>query len=240
MEVHKSGTSEGKQLVRELRSEIVQLQALAVPPDPTRGSVIQDLRFEMNRQEAKKESQKAVFFSLRKDVESTQDSLNYLDEFNLSSIQGVYVDDSIGTSITSVSRVTEPAISQPREAFHAESSTKLAAAPSNPPGSKAKVPLAVPSSSRLFRLKLHFQQSQPLILEDPKREKLEQLTIDKWPQPTESRSWKISFKSEVHHSSPYPGDVIQWSVEVEDAKSIDDLIYVCIFDRKINTGLRES
>ena len=44
-----------------------------------------------------------------------QDSLNNWDGGNLDSIQGVYADESIGTSILSVSRVTEPAISHPPE-----------------------------------------------------------------------------------------------------------------------------
>ena len=60
----------------------------------------------------------------------------------LNSIQGVYVDDSIGTSISSVSRVTEPANSHPPQAgcdperFHlrghymSNAAPKLNAAPS--------------------------------------------------------------------------------------------------------------
>ena len=52
LESHESRTSEGEILVRELRTENMQLQASAVPPEPTRDSVIQDLRFGMNRQEA--------------------------------------------------------------------------------------------------------------------------------------------------------------------------------------------
>ena len=44
------------------------------------------------------------------------------------------------------------------------------------------------------------------------------IVVDKCPQPTELRSWKISLRSEVSHSSQYP------ICEVEDAKSIDDLI----------------
>ena len=64
LESHKSRTSEGQQLVLELRSEIVQLQASAVPLDLTR-----DL-------EAEIESQKTEVQSLPRDSEPTQDSLN--------------------------------------------------------------------------------------------------------------------------------------------------------------------
>ena len=70
----------------------------------------------MNRQQAMIESQKAEIKSLQGNLEATQDSLNDWDEGNLDSIEGVYVDDSIGTSITSVCRVTEPAISHPPKA----------------------------------------------------------------------------------------------------------------------------
>ena len=65
----------------------------------------------MNCREAKVENQKAEIRSLHRDLQSTQDSLNNWDEVNLDSIPGVFIDDSIGTSISSVSRVTEPAIS---------------------------------------------------------------------------------------------------------------------------------
>ena len=50
------------------------------------------------------------------DFESTLGTLNKWDEVHLNSIQGVHVDDSIGTSLSSVSRVTEPAISHPPQA----------------------------------------------------------------------------------------------------------------------------
>ena len=69
----------------------------------------------MSRQEATIESQKAEIESLHRDSELTQDSLNNWDEVKFNSIQ-VYVDDSIGTSISSVSRVTEPATRHPPHA----------------------------------------------------------------------------------------------------------------------------
>ena len=61
--------------------------------------------------EAKIESQKTVIQSFQEDLQSTQDSLNSWDEVNLNLIQGVYVDGSVGTSTSSVSRLTEPVIS---------------------------------------------------------------------------------------------------------------------------------
>ena len=69
----------------------------------------------MNRQEATRESQKTQNKSLQRDFESTQESLNNWYEVNLSSNPGVYVDDTSGTSISSASRVAEPAISHPAE-----------------------------------------------------------------------------------------------------------------------------
>ena len=130
-----------------------------MPPNPTRDSVIQDVSFGMRRQEAKIESQKAEMKSLQRDSESTQDSLNKWDEVNLNSIEGVCIDNSIGTSISSVSRVTEPAIShlpqaggdpelfQLREHSMPKAAPKMAAAPSTPPASNSKAPFAVPSPS---------------------------------------------------------------------------------------------
>ena len=45
------------------------------------------------------------------DLQTTRDSLNSWDEVNLTSIQGVFVDERVATSTSSVSRITEPAIS---------------------------------------------------------------------------------------------------------------------------------
>ena len=55
-------------------------------------------------------------YGLPRDLEPTQESLNKWDEINLNSTQGVYVDDSVGTTISSESRVTEPAISHQPQA----------------------------------------------------------------------------------------------------------------------------
>ena len=98
LESHKSRTSEGQQLTRELHSENMQLQASALKPDPTQDFVIQDWRCGMNRHEAAVESQKAETESLQRDFESTQNSLNNWEEANLTSVPGVYVNsvDIIG------------------------------------------------------------------------------------------------------------------------------------------------
>ena len=77
----------------------------------------------MNRQEAVIERQNAEIESFPRDVEATQDSLNKWNEINLDSLEVVYVGDSVGTPISSVSRVTEPrplaggdpALFQPKE-----------------------------------------------------------------------------------------------------------------------------
>ena len=83
------------------------------------------------------------------------DSVNTWDEVNINSIQSVYVDHSIGTSMSmsSVSRVTEPAISHPpqvgevnprlfqlNEHLVPTAATTLAAAPSTPPASNSNAP----------------------------------------------------------------------------------------------------
>ena len=46
-------------IIRELHSEIVQMQAYVVQPDPIQDFAIQDMRFGIHRQEAMIESQKA-------------------------------------------------------------------------------------------------------------------------------------------------------------------------------------
>ena len=96
MESSKSKTSEEQQFIRELQSEILQLQASAVPPDLTQYFVIQDMMYGMNRQEATSQSHKVEMKSLQRDLDATHDSLNNWDESNLDSTQGVYVGDSIG------------------------------------------------------------------------------------------------------------------------------------------------
>ena len=67
----------------------------------------------MNRQEAVIERQHAEIESFPRDLEATQDSLNIWNEINLDSIDVVHVGDGVGTSISSVSRVTEAAVSHP-------------------------------------------------------------------------------------------------------------------------------
>ena len=47
----------------------------------------------------------------RRGLQTTQDSLNSWDEVNLHSIQGVYVDERVDASTSSVIRITESAIS---------------------------------------------------------------------------------------------------------------------------------
>ena len=133
--------------VCELRSEVLQLKASAVLPH-----VIRDL-------EVKVENQQIEIQRLQRDQQTTQDSLNSWDEVNLSSIQGVCVDESVATSPSTVSLMTEPAIthqklvvSNPelfRRGDHSmpKTATKLAAAPSTPPASLSNAPMSVPNSS---------------------------------------------------------------------------------------------
>ena len=124
LEPHESRASQGHQIIRELLSEVMQMQASALSPNLTR-----DL-------EAKIESQKYEIQSLQRDVQTTQDSLNSWDEVNLNSIQGVCFDESVASSTSSVSRITDAAISHlqqagrqraipTKSAYNADSSLKI-------------------------------------------------------------------------------------------------------------------
>ena len=155
----KPRTSEGHQLICELHSEILHLQASAVQPDPTPDFVIQDVRFGVRLQEAMIGSQKANIKSPQKDSEATQDSLNNWDEGDLHSIEAVH------------GRITEPPVSHPPQAGRGheqlqrkehsvpmrsaqifrydvpKAAPKLAAAPSTPPAGNLKDPPTVPNTS---------------------------------------------------------------------------------------------
>ena len=77
----------------------MQLRASALPPNLTRNL------------EAKIAGQRYEIQTPQRDLQTTRDSLNSWDEVNLTSIQGVFVDERVATSTSSVSRITEPAIS---------------------------------------------------------------------------------------------------------------------------------
>ena len=106
--------------------------------------------------EAKIESQKYEIQSLQRVVQTTQVSLSGWDEVNLNSIQDVYVDDSVGTSISSASRVADSSISQIpgagddselvhlRERSMPKAAPKFVAAPSTTPASKCSKQLLWP------------------------------------------------------------------------------------------------
>ena len=94
--------------------------------------------------EAKIVGQKHDSKSAKKGIQTIQDSLNSWDEVNPNSVQGVCVDESVATSTSSFSRMTEPAFSHPpragsdpelflqRENTKPKAASKLAAAPSTP------------------------------------------------------------------------------------------------------------
>ena len=151
-------------------------------------------------------SHPAQIKSLRRELESTQDSLNMWDE----------VGDSIGTSISSVSSVTEAAINHPPQVGrdpklfqlkeHPVSGTKIGCSFEYATGEQFEKS----TGSTQFIFSCNFLPaetasltvaSQSQIMEDPKRGKPNKLLFDKQPQPTEIASWKISFKSEITHSS---------------------------------------
>ena len=67
----------------------------------------------------------------------------------------------------------------------------------------------------------NLDQSQSLIMEDPKKREADAF-LDKWLQPTEYRSWIISFNNEVSHSSQHPRATMLWIGQVEGAESVGD------------------
>ena len=71
LESHESRTSEDQQIILDLRSEVTQLKASAVPPNLTRNL------------EAKIESQRFEISGLQRGLQTTQYSLNRWDETNL-------------------------------------------------------------------------------------------------------------------------------------------------------------
>ena len=107
------------------------------------------------------------------------------------------------------------------------------------------MPKAAPNTSRtlqrlytillfrrlLYRIEITVPTVTVLIMEDAKTREAKQGTTDKWPQSTNCGSWKISFKSEVSHSSQYLRAGMLWSGDVEDANS-DDLITSASFTGK--------
>ena len=100
---------------------------------------------------------------IQRSTQTTQDSLNSWDEVNFSSIQGVSVDESVPTSTSSVTRITEPAASLPPQAggggntelfVHRQNTMpkaalQLAAAPSTPLARISNTAVAVHSFSLL-------------------------------------------------------------------------------------------
>ena len=78
---------------------LTQLRASALTPNLTRNLG------------AKIEGQKYEIQTPQRDLQTTRDSLNSWDEVNLTSVQGDFVDERVATSTSSVSRITEPAIS---------------------------------------------------------------------------------------------------------------------------------
>ena len=107
LESHESRTSDDQQIVREFRSEVVQMKM-------EKHQLCRRISPEILRQRLK--VKKTEIQRLQRDQQSTQDSPNSWDEVNLTSIQFVCVDESVATLTSSVRRITEPAISHQPEA----------------------------------------------------------------------------------------------------------------------------
>ena len=175
-------------MIRELSSEILNLKASAVPPNLTRYL------------EAKTESQNYEIQSLQRDLQTTQDSLISWDEVNINSIQGVCGEESVATWTSSVSSITERAIShlpqagcdaqlfQQREHAMPKAASEFVAALSTPPASVSKNLVAVHNSSMpTTSLPNGSTEAAATVLDygGPKKREEETNIIDKWPQPAE-------------------------------------------------------
>ena len=83
-----------------------------------------------------------------------------------------------------------------------KAATKFAATPSTPPANTPKAPLTVPNSFTPTTA-LPTETTAPAVAvpdyEDTQMREAEHITIDRWPQPTEFRSFQISFTSDVSH-----------------------------------------
>ena len=116
--------------------------------------------------------------------------------------------ESVDALTSSVIRITESAISRPpqaggdpelflqREHTMPQAASKLAVARSTTPASISKTPVAE-----------HKSTITTVTVPDnggPKKIAAEAILVDKCFQPTEFRSWRISFTSEVFHSSQSP------------------------------------
>ena len=167
----------------------MQLRASALPPNLTRNL------------EAKIDGQTYEIQTPQRDLQTTRDSLNSWDEVNLTSIQDVFVHERVATSTSSVSRITEPAIShlpQPggdpelflqREHSMPKAASKLSAGPSTPPSSISKTPAAILLFRRLF---LPTGSTEATVTAPDyggfNKRVAEAIVIDKWASPTEFRS----------------------------------------------------
>ena len=167
----------------------MQLRASALPPNLSRNL------------EAKIAGQKKYEIQTpQRDLQTTRDSLNSWDEVNLNSIQGVFVHERVATSTSSVSRITEPAIShqpQPRgdrelflqrEHSMPKAASKLTAGPSTPPSSISKTPVAIVLFRRLLPIGITEATVTAADYGGLNKREAEAIVIDKWLQPTEFRS----------------------------------------------------
>ena len=134
--------------------------------------------------EAKIERLKYEIQSLQRDLQSTQDSLDSWYEVNLNSIQGVCVDESVATTVSSASRITELAISHlpqaggdperfpQRDNLMPKAASTLGSIPNTPPARISQTPVAV-HNSYISMISLPIESTeatdtQSLIVEDQK------------------------------------------------------------------------
>ena len=108
-----------------------------------------------------------------------------------------------------------------------KAASKLAAAPSTPPASISKNPVAVRKSS-LPTTSLPTKSTEATVAvpdnAGPQKKEAEASLIEKWPQPTEFRSWKMSFRSDVSQSSQHPEPLWYGLLQLRMLKRTDDPI----------------
>ena len=119
----------------------------------------------------------------------------------------------------------DPGLFLQKEHTMQKTASTVAAAASTPQASFSKTPVAGHYSSTLTTSipigSNRGYSDSPELWANKRR--AEAIIVDSWPQPTELGSWKLSFKNVVSFFA-IPRAAMLWIGEVEDAKSIDDII----------------
>ena len=255
LEPHESRTSGGQLLVREVRSEIMQLQALAVAPVSTRDSVIQDERLGMKRRDWKPKGRGwKSSKGLRTNAGPSNSWMSSTSiRFKVSMVMTVsahryhqQVELRNQRSVTHHKLEVTPSYPTNR-AFNAASSTKIGCS------SRVRWQRAIQKSSigstqlicsydsaADWNYISNIQSHRGPWLWRTQKERPNTLLLANGLDPQNLEVRKYVSRAQVTHSSQYPRSSMLWIGAVEDAKSIDYLITLASMPGKPNTRLRES